>query len=72
MSTPSFQDKVNGLNDSIKEVEAKISDYSVIVLKNDTSSSAGSRVVNDNADPISDELREIERELGKCSKISAK
>ena len=72
MSTPSFQDKVNGLNDSIKEVEAKISDYSVIVLKNDPSSSAGSRVVNDTADPISDELREIERELGKSSKISAK
>ena len=72
MSTPSFQDKVNGLNDSIKEVEAKISDYSVIVLKNDTSSSARSKLVNDTADPISDELREIERELGKSSKISAK
>ena len=65
---PSFQDKVNGLTDSIKDVEAKISDYSVCIVPTTTSSSsaaAGSKLVNGIADPISDELREIERELGR-------
>lgn len=57
-----FQEKINGLTESMKAIDAKISDYSVCIVH--VPAEPNTKPVKDN-DTISDELREIETELGK-------
>lgn len=54
------QEKINGLTESMKAIDAKISDYSVCIVH--VPAEPNTKPVKDN-DTISDELREIETEL---------